>query len=294
MRGMYNIYSDGKKISHGNVITNAGRLGILNTLAGKRNGFAESICVGIGNTAATINDEALVFQVSGADMTTSIIDPINEKIYFKAVLPINDQYVVYEIGCFPNNFLASQSIDTTSSSLLINFSNLTRWEDVDGEYTLESTNNRFDINSIQYDIVATETAKGYALVDLDLSYLPEETKFSFAYYSSELSDFIVRFKTDDSNYFSYNGLTVSNGYQIASFLKSDFTLTGSPLWSDINYVEIEAIAGASPGVISLDALRYDVLSGENNELLSRAVLATPVSKLAGITMDIEYVLDLDV
>lgn len=268
-------------------------MGILNAIAGRRLGFVESIVVGIGETVASITDESLVFEVSGADMTTAIVDPVNEKVYFKTVLPIDDQYIVYEIGCFPNKILAARSAGSISSALLINFNSQTRWYDTTGSHTLGTTNNRLDVNSIQYSISGSATAKGYALVDLDLSYLPDETQFSFAYYASNLSDLIIRFKTDDSNYYSYNSLSVTNGYHISPFAKADFSTTGTPSWNDINSVEVEAIATASPGVVSLDGLRYDLTTGVNNDLLSRAVLTTPVVKMAGVTMDIEYVLDLD-
>jgi len=98
-------------VSTTNVITNPGRLGILNAIAGKRLGFAESLVVGIGRTTATVDDESLVFEVAKCDINTAIVDPVNEKIYFKGVLPINDQYEVHELGCYPSSSLAAKVIN---------------------------------------------------------------------------------------------------------------------------------------------------------------------------------------
>lgn len=294
MQGTYKVYIDGKVVDQGNIITNAGRIGLLNCIAGKKNGFIESIVVGIGDTAATVNDESLVFEVSGTNVNTSIVDLINEKIYFKGVLPLADQYEVREIGCFPGSILASQLRGSRQASLISNFNSQTRWNDVIGVSTISTDNNRLDDNSIKYSILASQTAKGYASADLDLSSLPPDAKFSFAYYTINIADVIIRFKTDDSNYYHFDAAPVSAGYHISSFLKSDFVSTGSPSWDDINAIEIEALATASNGSIILDGLRYDVTSGIENDLLTRAVFPDPIVKLSGITMDIEYVLDLDI
>ncbi len=293
MQGQYNIYLNDKIVYQKNIITSAGRLGALNAIAGKRNSFIESIVVGIGDTVATENDSDLVFEVGGANVGTVIVDPVNEKIYFKSVLPIGDQYEVHELGCYPTSITTAQNINTQASSLLLNFNSQTRWFDTQGTSTRETTNNRLDVDSIQYSMSASQTVKGYAGVNLDLSLLAENTEFSLAYYSNNLSDLIIRFKNDDSNYYSYDGLTISNGYNISQFLKSNFVSTGTPSWSSINSIAIEATATASPGTISLDGLRYSLSNGIENNLLTRAVLDTPIVKLAGITMDVEYVLSLD-
>lgn len=289
MQGTYKISTNGNIIEQGNIITNSGRLGVLNAVAGRRTGFVESISVGIGNQTATVDDTQLQFEVSGATISAAIVDPVNEKIYFKAVLPIGDEYEVYELGCYANSITTAQNISSKLSALLVNFNSQTRWTDSAGTSVIGSSNNRLDANSIQATV--SGSYKGYASTDLDLSSLPDDTKFSLASYTMGATAYSISFDTDSSNYYSYT-LSNTNGYKIESFLKSDLVATGSPNWNDINSITISI--NATSGFLSLDGLRYDSSNGVENNILTRAVLSSPVQKLAGITMDVEYVLDLNV
>jgi|SRR5687767_689382 len=294
MQGQYKIFVDGELLYIKNIITAEGRLAAINAIAGKRTGFAESIVVGIGSTAATADDKTLEFLVAGSSISTIITDPVNERIYFKSVLPAGDQYKIYELGCYSSGINAALQTGVSTGVLLNNFNGATTWTDVSGTHTLSAVNSRLDSDSIEYAITASGTVKGYATSAIDLSSLPDSTEFSLAYYVNNLADLIIRFKTDDTNYYSYNGLVVSNGYKIDKFLKSDFSATGSPNWASIVAIEIEATATGSPGTISLDGLRYDIVQAAGSGLVSRAVLSSPMEKLSGITMDIEYVLELDI
>ena len=67
--------------------------------------------------------------------------------------------------------------------------------------------------------------------------------------------------------------------------------TGSPIWSSITIVEIQATATGSAGTIDLDAIRYDAPAGNTSLLLSRALPSSPILKPAGSTMDVEYLLE---
>lgn len=291
--GIFRITTGGQTREYRNLITNSGKLDLLKTIAGQKNGWLNSIMVGINATAATVNDKNLGFAVSGAESNMSIVDPINEKIYFKASLPVEDDYTIYELGCHAGNFTTAQRSTETGGSLLTVFVTSSPWVDSIGTSTSDVVNNRIGIDSISYSILASATAKGGINFVNDFSALPQETKFSLAYYCSNLADLILRFKNDSGNYFQVNTLSVTNGYNISGALKSDFTLVGSPTWSSIKFLEIEAIATGSPGSISLDALRYDITGNSNDGLLSHVII-TPERKLAGVTMDVEYVFDFDI
>lgn len=293
MQGTYKISSEGKTFVAKNIITGSGKASILNAVAGKSAGFAASIVAGIGTTTATINDTELQFAVGGNDINAVIVDAINEVIYFKATLPATDVYEIRELGCFSTNYTGAQNSFGAGSISLALFGENTAWIDVDGTHVLATTNNRIGVNSIQYSSFAT--AKGYLSFQQDLSSVPDNATFDLAYYVNAVSDLILRFKVDDTNYYECNTWPVTNGYNIAKILKSDFTVTGQPTWSTLNTLEIEAAGTAA--TLSLDALRYTVpvqSEAVDSSLLSRVVLTTPQQKLAGVSMDVEYILELNI
>lgn len=283
---------DNEIVYEDNLITTAGKALALNVLAGKRIGFVNSIVVGIGSQAATTADKALEFEAGTADITTVLVDTVNEKIYYKASLSDRDNYLINELGCLANNALSANVASGRQAGILYNFNELATWIDDAGTHTLSPTNSKIDTSSIQYSFNNT-TVTGHANMPIDLSLLPADTKFSFAYHSTDVDDLILNLKTDDSNYYTVDSWSISNGYHIATANKSDFVATGSPNWNNITSIEVSAVANTA-AVISLDAIRYDSNPTEESSLLSRAVLSTPKQKLAGVTMDVEYVLDLDI
>lgn len=285
MPGRYNI--DGTVVN--NVVTTNGKLSLLNSIAGKKSGFASSIMVGVGSTAATINDTSLQFLVGGASLATTIVDPVNEIIYFKTNLAAVDQYIVYELGCYPSNMDASKL-----GALLIVFGSNTQWTDLVGSSTLDSTNGRIGAGAIRYDIAASATGSGTAPLNIDLSGLDPTTSIKLAYYVHNMTSVVLKFKVDSSNYFYYS-YPVGSGYLINSANKSAFSSTGSPDWSKISSLEVVAVANGSGGFVIFDACRYDIPQGNQaSGLLSRAVLITPKQKLAGVTSDVEYVLEVTI
>lgn len=293
VRGTYKLTTEDGIVVAKNIITNAGRASILNAVAGKSVGFATSLVAGIGSTTATINDTELEYAVGGNDINAVIADLVNEKLYFKATLPSADNYEIRELGCFSTNYTGAQNSFGAGSIALLVFGENTPWEDDTGISTLANTNNRIGAVSIQYS--AFSTAKGHTAFQQDLAILPDDATFDLAYYVNSISDLILRFKFDDSNYFECATWPVTNGYNIAKVAKSTFTVTGTPSWDNLTVLEVEATGTAA--TLSLDALRYTVpvvSEAINSSLLSRVVLTTPQQKLAGVSMDIEYMLELDI
>lgn len=293
MQGTYKITTENGIVVAKNIITNAGKASILNAVAGKSVGFATSLVAGIGATAATVNDAELEYAVGGNDVNAVIADLVNEKLYFKATLPAADNYEIRELGCFSTNYTGAQNSFGAGSIALFAFGENTPWEDDTGTSTLANTNNRVGTVSIEY--AGFSSAKGHTSFQQDLSSLPDNATFDFAYYVNGVSDLILRFKLDDSNYFQCDTWSVTNGYNIAKIAKSAFTVTGVPSWNNLAILEVET-AGTT-ATLSLDALRYTVpvvSEAINSSLLSRVVLDTPQQKLAGVSMDIEYMLELNI
>ena len=293
MQGTYKLTTEDGIVIAKNIITAAGKASILNAVAGKSIGFATSLVAGIGSTAATVNDTELEYAVGGNDVNAVVADLVNEKLYFKATLPSADNYEIRELGCFSTNYTGAQNSFGAGSIALLVFGENTPWIDDTGSSTLASTNNRIGTSSIQY--AGFSTAKGHAAFYTDLSIIPDNSTFDLAYYVNGVSDLILRFKFDDSNYFECATWPVTNGYNIAKVAKSTFTATGAPSWNNLTALEIEATG--TTATLSLDALRYTVpvvSEAVNSSLLSRVVLDTPQQKLAGVSMDVEYMLELNI
>jgi hypothetical protein len=292
MQGLYRIKNGDQVKEYRNVITNTGQLGILRAISGQRQGWAQSIVAGVGATVAADTDTELEFLYSGGDISTTIIDPVNEKLYFKASLPLQDEFTVYELGCYSSNTLSTQSSESGGGNLMMLFTSNITWIDTDGTHATGTVNSRMGPDSITYTLSASDTAAGYVTYITDMSFIPVNSTFKFAYYVSGMSDIVTRFKVDDSNYYEYNGWSVTNGYHIGSAQKSDFVATGSPSWDNIQQIEVSMVAGGSGGTASLDGLRYELPLSDESHLLSRVVLTTPQEKLPGVPLDIEYLLEL--
>jgi hypothetical protein len=106
----------------------------------------------------------------------------------------------------------------------------------------------------------------------------------------------IRFFTDASSYYEYtfnpNNTTITDSlsrYGILTQLLGAATITGSPSWSTIKYVEMQSNAD-----ILIDAIRInnndniDTVTG----LVSRTVLNSPIEKVATDSIDIEYYLSM--
>lgn len=291
MQGLYNIYQDGLLVSqHRNIITTQGKNRVRQILAGKATGFASSILVGVGSTTPTVNDTVLNFAVEGATILNTMVDDVNNKIFFKTSLPVDNQYKIYELGCFAADGNTAKQYQ--QNSLMITFGELTTWTDSSGTHSLNSTNTRVGASSIRYSLLAAGVGRGSTPFQIGIDQLPPYTEFKVAYFANNIANLKVRFKTTDSDY--YEGTIVpgtNNAYNISSVLKSNFVATGTPSWSTITIVEVQATATGSAGTIDLDSIRYDVSTTADSLLLSRALPASPVIKPAGSTMDIEYLLE---
>lgn len=291
MQGLYRIYLDGNPIYQvKNIITNQGKNRVRQILAGKTNGFASSILVGIGNTTPTVDDLTLDFTVEGATILNSMVDDINNKVFFKTSLPVDKQYKIYELGCFAADSPTAKQYQ--QNSILLSFGEITNWTDTSGTHSLNSTNTRVGVFSIRYSLASAGVGRGSTPYQIGLDQLPSYATFKLAYFANNIASIDVRLKTTDSDY--YEGTftpATNNAYNITSLNKSSFVATGTPSWATITSVEVEATATGSAGTIDLDSLRYDVATTGDSLLLSRALPASPVLKPAGSTMDVEYLLE---
>ncbi len=204
---------------------------------------------------------------------------------------MGNQYKIYELGCYAANVNTIRQYQ--QNSLLLTLGELTTWTSSSGSHSLNSTNTRVGASSIRYSLLAAGVGRGSAPFQIALDQLPANTVFKVGYFANNIANIKVRFKTTSSDYYEATIVPgTNNAYNISFVNKSSFVETGSPTWTNITIVEIQATATGSAGTVDLDAIRYDVPTTQDSSLLlSRALPSSPVIKPAGSTMDIEYLLE---
>ena len=292
MRGIYTFKQNGVIVGQSeNLITTAGRKAILDYMAGYTQKIGSAISLGIGTAAASLTDKALQFEVYRTPVDLAAADYANNAVVFKGQIPANREFIIYETGMH-SVFVTGQQFD---SQLLLDFNADT---DIWSAGTWDATNSRLGQALKLTPAVSTTTTATLSGIFYDLSGYSDIDQFIFAYRANNanISNLTLRFKTDASNFYAASMGAVSNGvYNLTAFNKGVPVATGTPSWSNITSIDVAATAGAGgAGDISIDALRIEDRDNfrEDNVLISRSVLGTPVTKTLGVPLDVEYAISL--
>lgn len=289
MIGTYRFIQDGNVIAESsNLITTAGKKALLDYAARFTKQLVGSLVVGIGSTAAAVGDKRLAFEVSRASVQNNSVDYPNNAVVFKATIPQDLAVTIYEVGA---HTLDGTQLEDFGSQLLLDFNSLyDSWSA--GAYV--STNSRMGSALQMTSPVSSATTYTLGNLFLDLSGYSASDTFTLAYRANNafVSSVSFRFVTSAGNYYATAISAPTSGtYTIASVLKSAFTSTGSPDWSNITQVDIVVTStGGGIGSIDFDAVRVDDTDANREEsvLFSRSVLGSPVVKTADLPLDIEY------
>lgn len=292
MRGIYKFYQNGELIAQQeNLITTEGKKAVLRYLAGQTGTLAQSLAVGTGQTAAAVGDLRLVFEVARQNITVTSPDFINQKLIFKATLPQEVEGNIYEVGAF-----TLSQYDTTGRTLLNFDADTEPWSA--GTFPTDTT--RIGADSLRVNAaLSTTTTSSLTNVLFDVSDFRDPDLFTMAYVPQDanLASLKIRLKTDASNYFEYTFTGLTTGYKVESFARNQMTKTGSPTWDNITSVDLLVTAKAAGATnVDFDGLRIDAagIVNPDNVMISRTVLGTPVTKLGGMEMDVEYSLDVTI
>lgn len=308
LKGTYIFYQDGKEIHRqSNVITKFGKRFITNFVAGNIPNSKKDMAFGIDSTAATVNDTRLGFEFyrlpvlfgSTDIQTTSGVTTYS--VVYKTTIPQDVVGQIYEVGLYPSN---RSSVNNFDSKFITDFDDLLDWEDSSAINPLLTTSNyRIGGNLLRMS-ANTSSSKEYkaSIPTLDLSGYSEADSIKLAYYREDanLTNIKVRLYSEDTKYYEVTVTPTSGtGYKISSDILFSTLLAGAtspaPDITNINQIGIVVTAGSGGSTtVGLDGLRvndedtFDPIFG----LISRSVLATPISKVAGRQVDVEYRLDL--
>lgn len=308
IKGTYIYYQDGIEIYRSsNIITKFGKRFLTNFVAGRSSFNEKSLAIGIDDTAATENDTrlGLEFYRTPVEFGSTDINTVggisSYSVVYKATLPQSLAGVIHEVGLYPQNTVSLNNYD---SKFLAGFDSQLDWYDstqMSPDYVSE--NSRVGENVLEFlsgDDVSKEYFSNINSLDLSGYSVNDTIKFSYYQNDTNLSSIKIKLYSSNSDYYSAS-LTAGAevGYQISEdVLMSEFlnNPTGTPDVSDISKIGIEVfpVTGEQTS-IGADALRINDEDTFNPiyGIISRSVLSTPLVKLAGRQVDIEYRLDLD-
>ena len=306
MFGEYVFYEDNKEIYRSkNLLTKFGKRYLTQYLAGQSTNNLKDISLGVGSTAATVNDTQLGFEfyksavsMNSIDIQTNSTTGISTYgVVHKTTIPVDVAGIINEVGIFPNVILGSTDYASNSIST---FEDNQSWTDSTGAYASSVTTPFPKIGTSYLSIGATasQLKEYYYNFNIDVSGYSALDSLTLAYYQSDTNlDYVfVRMYDSNNNYYEirYAG-DASTGYKIKSLtlnnLYSSGYGSGTPDQKSIVKISCGVKAKASGATTVLfDGMRINDEDSFRTDygMISRSVLTTPITKSLGKQMVIEY------
>lgn len=306
MRGFYRIYKgDTLVCEQNNALTIVGRSLILKSLLGLIPSVGGSIAIGVDATSnPAFNDNNLIdlntmgFSIGQSPVQLATLNRTDnvDALVFKTTINDPLKYTIYEVGLYPEAI--ENQIIQFSDLLLFNGESDDGWTEGSTELALKTTGSR---------MISENIANGTYRIGNEAVYIDAGSTIFSTVFSKNFTNFsdkdllklavdptgssgslLIKFETDNSNYYSKSFAISSGGYQILSCAKDELLPTGTPSWSNINKVSITM---TTTGLV-LDGIKFDDTDNVdvNYGLVSRTALATPIQKSAGEPITIEYYL----
>ena len=232
-------------------------------------------------------------QTSGEISTYSVV--------YKTTIPQDVVAEISEIGIYPST---RSSVNNFDSKYLSDFSDILSWADVSlNNPTLSYSNYKIGGNVLTMSSNGTSAREYISNINpLDLSGYSVNDSLSFTYYKNDntLNKITLKFYNTPTKYYQVEITPQAGiGYKVNPDILLSLLFSGAvnaPDKSNINQIGILITPTSSnSSSIGADGLRINDEDTFDPEfgMISRATLATPLSKLAGRQVDVEYRLDLD-
>ena len=310
IKGEYIFYQDGKEIYRSpNLITKFGKRFLTTYLAGNVSFANKDLAVGIADgtdLAAADTNTRLGFEFYRLPVSFGSVDiqtsggSTTYAVVYKATVPQDVAGIIKEIGLYPGT---RTSINNYDSRFLSDFENNREWYDSSNAnpITVTSPTPRIGSTMIEHkfnvgDTSSTTKEFKYDIGQFDMSGYSVNDNLTLAYNRADTNSSKIRIKfySSSSDYF-YGDITPSGtGNKISTISMSDVfgNQSGTPDAASISTIGIETTrtSASSAATIYLDGLRvndqdtFDPTFG----LISRSVLGSSITKVAGRPIDIEY------
>jgi hypothetical protein len=308
VKGTYVFSENGKEIYRSeNIITLYGKRFLTNFIAGNIIDYRKDLAFGIDSTTAVDNDTRLGFEFYRIPVefgTTDIYSDENGIKYFvvyKTVLPVDLAGVIKEVGTYPSRRTSSNSFD---SKFISDFSDSFAWRDAESFNPERSTTGALIGEDVLNFISGTGTEKEYfcTITETDFSGYSVNDSIRLSYYKNDnnLEKIKIRFYSSDIAYYEVEiNDNAGTGNKISDDILLSVLYAGSnsenPDISKINKIGIVIVPKTGlQSTVGMDGLRindedsFDPTYG----LISRSVLSTPLTKVIGRLVDVEYRMEL--
>ena len=296
------------------MITKFGKRFIASYLAGMNNFETKDLAFGIDSTAVQTNgnDTRLGFEFYRVPVNLGSIDIQTDgsgnstyAVVYQATIPQDVSGIIKEIGLYPG---IKSSANNYDSKFIADFENNLMWFKSDGsspELVSATTSSIKPRVGSYFSKVALSASQSVEFTcsysGLDLSGYTASDSLSLAYNqeNTNLESIVFKFYSSDSSYYSatFTGASsVTEPNKISKVLFS--TLAANNVYADLSsIIKIGVVVTAKSSgqaVIYLDALRIDDEDtfNANFGLISRSVLTSPIEKVAGKPVDVEYRINL--
>ena len=306
MFGEYVFYEDNKEICRSkNLLTKFGKRYLTQYLAGQSNTALKDIALGVGSIAATVNDTQLGFEfyksavsMSSIDIQTSPTTGVTSYgVVHKTTIPVDVAGIINEVGLFPN--VALGSTDYASNSIST-FEDNQSWIDSLGAYAPSVTTPMPQIGASYLSITAaaSQSKEYFYNFNLDISGYSALDSLTLAYYQSNTNlDYIfVRMYDSSNRYYEIRYPSeITTGYKVKSLTLNNLYTSGFGVGTPDQTAIVKISCGvkaksSGSAVVLFDGLRINDEDSFRTDygLISRSVLADPITKSLGKQMVVEY------
>lgn len=299
------------------MITKFGKRFLISALAGVVDFNSKEIAIGIANGtdyALADTNTRLGFEFFRLPVTLGSIDiqPDGSGGYlyyavYKATIPQDIRGTIKEIGLYPG----ARLVMGTDGRSISDFEDTLLWKDSSGfsPALIDDTvvTPRISSYTTELKFPGTDTSNSsreykMAMGEFNLSNYSVNDTLSIAFNRADTNSSKIRIKfySSDTDYyygdFSFSGLSTGNYIKEISMADVYNNTSGSPSSSQISYIGIELFrtSNSSNSIVYMDGLRINDEDTFNPAygLISRSVLGSPIEKVAGRPIDIEYKIEL--
>jgi hypothetical protein len=304
LKGTYIYYENGQEVYRSeNVITKYGKRFLTSFLAGRDSFSSKSMAFGIGSTAALDTDTRLGFEfyrtpvLFGSTDIQTVNDTTTYSVVYKSTIPQDVAGYITEVGLYPEY---KESLSSYDGKFIADFDNQLDWTNTPLITTTNARVGQYLLNMSSDATSAKEYKTNVQAIDLSGYSVNDTLKLAYVKNDANLQNIIIRFYSSALDYYSVTitpesgiGYKMSSDITLNNLFSNASTLNVDP--SNINQIgiTITPTSGQSTSA-GLDALRIndEDTFDPNFGLISRSVLSTPLVKLAGRQVDVEYRLDL--
>lgn len=248
-----------------------------------------AISLGIGSTAASINDKTMEFEIARAAVSVVGFDSASGQLIYKATFSEETEGKIYEVGLWTGEVNAVPG--SQGGRLLTTFDSVDEVWDIE---TFDSSATRIGADSLKHTpAVSSTSASILSGLNIDLSGYSSADTFVLAYQvdNTNCSSIKVRLRTDAANYYELTVSAPTVGYKVTRIPKASVSVVGVPDWADISEIEVRTTANSvGSASVYYDGIRIDDTDQVFSDygLISRRTLPVPITKIAGQLQDVEF------